>query len=59
MHIPDSMLQGTICPVTASFSLIGIVLAVWRSLRSPDQPSPARFGAVAAMIFACQMLNFP
>ena len=59
MHIPDSMLQGTICPVTASFSLIGIILAAWRSLRTPDQPSPARFGAVAAMIFACQMLNFP
>ncbi len=59
MHIPDSMLQGNICPVTAAVSMAGIIAAAWRCARSPDRPSPGRFGAVAAMIFAGQMLNFP
>ncbi len=59
MHIPDSMLQGNLCPVTAAVSAVVIIAAAWRSARSPDQPSPGRFGAVAALIFAGQMLNFP
>jgi hypothetical protein len=28
MHIPDQMLQGAVCPVTAGMSLIGATAAV-------------------------------
>ncbi len=57
MHIPDTMLQGGICPVTAAFSSIGIATAAY-SARHTKTP-PARFAAVTALIFAGQMINFP
>ncbi len=59
MHIPDSMLQGSVCPVTAVISTVGIGAATWFALRSKDKPSPIRFAAVAALVFAAQMINFP
>lgn len=31
MHIPDSMLQGTVCPVTAMVSAVGIIAAAYFS----------------------------
>jgi len=57
MHIPDSMLHGGICPVTAAVSSIGIATAAY-SARHAKTP-PARFAAVTALIFAGQMMNFP
>lgn len=59
MHIPDSMLQGSICPVTAGLSIIGIVATSYICTKSKHKPSPIEFGAVTAFIFAGQMMNFP
>ncbi len=59
MHIPDSMLQTPICPVTLSFSLLGVAAAVTgavAAVKKADRPDTARFSLVAALIFAAQML---
>ncbi|MFH0984139.1 MAG: energy-coupling factor ABC transporter permease [Candidatus Omnitrophota bacterium] len=59
MHIPAHMLHGQICPVTAAVSALGIASAAIMVIRSKEKPSASRFGAVAAFIFAAQMMNFP
>lgn len=59
MHIPDALLQGKICPVTCFISAAGIAAAVWSAVRQGRNLGPARFGAVAALIFAAQTVNFP
>lgn len=59
MHIPDSMLQGRICPVTAAVSVLGLALAARAAIQSGNKPNAERFGAVTALIFAGQMMNFP
>jgi cobalt/nickel transport system permease protein len=53
------MLGGTICPVTAAISTVGVAGAAWAAARSKTKPNAARFGAIAALIFAGQMVNFP
>lgn len=59
MHIPDSMLQGSICPVTAIVSVAGIIAASYYGFKAKDKPTAAYFGAITALIFAWQMMNFP
>ncbi|MEA2039242.1 MAG: energy-coupling factor ABC transporter permease [Thermodesulfobacteriota bacterium] len=59
MHIPGSMLGGGVCPVTATVSAIGVAAAAYFALRSQKKPAAARFGAITALIFAGQMMNFP
>ena len=59
MHIPNSMLQGHVCPVTAGVSILGIAIAAFKAISSKNKPAAARFGAIAALIFAGQMMNFP
>jgi len=59
MHIPDQMLQGAVCPVTAAVGLAGVSIAVAAAVRSAQKPGVSRFAAVTALIFAGQMLNFP
>jgi len=59
MHIPSSMMEGAVCPVTVALATAGIAAAVVAARRSEEKPSPARFAAVSALIFAGQMLNFP
>ncbi len=59
MHIPNEMLNGTICPVTAAVSALGIGLAAFFAFRSKSKPPAAKFAAVTALIFAGQMMNFP
>ncbi len=58
MHIPDAMLQGSLCPVTATVSALGIAAAAYFAMRG-DKPSASRFAAITALIFAGQMMNFP
>jgi cobalt/nickel transport system permease protein len=58
MHIPSSMLNGAICPVTVAVGIAGTGLAVYYARKSDDQPSAMKFSAVTAMVFALQMLNF-
>jgi len=59
MHIPDSMLRGTICPVTAVVSAAGVAGAAWAATRAKQKPGAGRFAAICALIFAAQMINFP
>lgn len=59
MHIPDSMLQGSICPVTAVVCAAGIMVALYYGLKAREKPTAAGFGAITALIFAGQMMNFP
>jgi len=59
MHIPDSMIQGHLCPVTAAVSAAGVALAAYFGWKSEKQPSVQRFAAVSSLVFALQMLNFP
>lgn len=59
MHVPDGMLSGSVCPVTAAMAGAGLLAAGWAAVRSPRRPGAAQFGAVAAMVFAGQMANFP
>ncbi|BAP56814.1 cobalamin (vitamin B12) biosynthesis CbiM protein [Thioploca ingrica] len=59
MHIPDAMLHGAICPVTAAVSVLGVAGASYIAVKSPTKPTATQFGAVSALIFAGQMMNFP
>lgn len=59
MHIPNEMLNGLICPVSAALAVTGVAVAAYTARRSQIRPSAARFAAVAALVFAAQMLNFP
>jgi len=58
MHIPNGMLQGGICPVTAVVSIIGIGVAGFKAFFTEHKPSTAKFTAITALIFAGQMMNF-
>jgi len=59
MHIPDSMLQGSVCPVTAVVSTVGIAAVSYYAMKDEKKPSATRFAAITALIFAAQMMNFP
>ncbi len=58
MHIPNEMLNGAICPVSAMLAVSGIAVAVGVASKSENKPAALRFAAVAALVFAGQMLNF-
>jgi cobalt/nickel transport system permease protein len=59
MHIPSSMVKGPICPVTAIVGALGLLTALYFAIKSKNKPTAARFGAIAALIFVGQMMNFP
>ena len=59
MHIPDQMLTGSICPVTAVVGAIGVATATYFTVKEKNKPSSLKFAAVTALIFAAQMMNFP
>lgn len=59
MHIPQNLLNGSICPITATLSVLCLTGAAWVAYRSGKKPDALRFAAVSAFIFAAQMMNFP
>jgi cobalt/nickel transport system permease protein len=59
MHIPATMLGGTVCPVTIAVGVAGGVTAAFWAGKQAEKPSAGKFATVTAMIFAMQMLNFP
>ncbi len=59
MHIPQNLLDGSICPVTAAVSGLCLAGAAFAAYRSTEKPGALRFAAVSAFIFAAQMMNFP
>lgn len=59
MHIPEHMLNGAVCPVTAVASATGIAgVSLWAA-KVKERPKTLLFGAVTAFVFAGQMINFP
>lgn len=59
MHIPDQMISGAICPVTGIIAVGGLAITTVFAMKQKEKPNPMRFGAVAALMFGLQMLNFP
>ncbi len=59
MHIPNEMLDGTVCPVSAAVAVAGIAVAARFAAKAAQKPDALRFAAIAALIFAGQMINFP
>lgn len=59
MHIPDSMLQGAVCPVSATVAVISVAGAAYFAIKAKDRPTAVHFAAISALIFALQMMNFP
>jgi len=59
MHIPASMLHGAICPVTAGVSAVSLGVGAFFAYKQKEKPSVFKFIAVASLVFAMQMLNFP
>ena len=59
MHIPEQMMNGAICPVTAGIAVTGLAAAGYAAFKTKKKPSLSFFASVAAFIFAAQMLNFP
>jgi cobalt/nickel transport system permease protein len=59
MHIPQSILQGSICPLTVAVSVVGLGIAGYACRKSNDNVPPLRWAGVSALIFVLQMLNFP
>lgn len=59
MHIPNQMLSGQICPITAGVALLGIAGATYFAAKSETKPTVGKFAATTAFIFAAQMANFP
>jgi cobalt/nickel transport system permease protein len=59
MHIPDMMLQGTVCPVTAALAAAGLAGTAYAAYKTKIKPAASYFAGVTALIFAAQMANFP
>jgi len=59
MHIPSSMMNGAVCPVTAAMSAGGVAIAAAMAWKTEEKPTAIRFAAVGAVVFAGQMANFP
>ena len=59
MHLSEGLLSGPVCPVTACVAAAGIGVAAVAARRAGPLPGAGRFAAVAALVFAGQMLNFP
>ena len=60
MHIPSEMLQGTVCPLSATLASMGIAGSLYALYRKKElAPDPSKFALVSASLFCVQMLNYP
>ena len=59
MHIPDMMLQGAICPITATVASLGLAGTAYIATKTKDKPAASYFASVTALVFAAQMADFP
>lgn len=59
MHIPQDLISGNLCPITAAVSGLFLASAALAAYRSVEKPHALRFAAVSALVFAAQMMNFP
>ncbi len=62
MHIPQTMLQGSVCPITTAVIGAGVVVAAAVAVvisQRRERCNSLKFAQVTALVFAGQMLNFP
>ncbi|MBD3156447.1 cobalamin biosynthesis protein CbiM [Candidatus Peregrinibacteria bacterium] len=59
MHIPSSMMEGAICPVTAGVSIAAIGAAAYHAYKAEKKPSIQYFFSITTLVFVLQMLNYP
>ncbi len=59
MHLPGGSLDNLTCTVTTLFAAGASAYAFRRVRRTPESWNPGKLGAVAAFIFAVQMVNYP
>ena len=59
MHIPSEMLSTTLCPITATVAVAGVVASGFALYKNKaNTPSTLLFALVTATIFGLQMLNY-
>lgn len=59
MHIPSEMLSTTLCPITATVAVAGVVASGFALYKSKaNTPSTLLFALVTATVFGLQMLNY-
>lgn len=60
MHIPSEMLSSTVCPVTATIAVAGVVASAFALFTGKAKmPSARLFALVSTAVFGLQMLNYP
>lgn len=59
MHIPQDLINGPLCPITAVVGGFCLAGAAWMAHRSTQKPHALHFAAISALLFAAQMMNFP
>ncbi len=59
MHLPNNLIHGATCPVTAAIALGGVATALYLSSKSKTNITPHRFASFVCLILALQMMNFP
>lgn len=59
MHIRDGILSQEVCAVSGALALAAVGYSLWRVGKEETPQSKSLVGAVAALIFAGQMVNFP
>ena len=53
MHIPQDLISGNLCPITAAVSGLFLAGAALAAYRSVEKPHALRFAAVSALVFRC------
>lgn len=59
MHLPDGVLSHEMCAVTGLAASAAVGYSLYRLRASVARPSASLTAAVAALVFAGQMINFP
>ncbi|MCX7821306.1 MAG: energy-coupling factor ABC transporter permease [Brevinematales bacterium] len=59
MHIPEYLLKGAICPVSAAVGIAGVAIATYFVYKSQHKVDILKFGILTSLVFLLQMLNFP
>lgn len=59
MHIPESLLNGALCPITGALSGIAVLSVGVLAFRATPKHSVKEFGGITAVLLVAQMLNFP
>ncbi|MEJ5283781.1 MAG: energy-coupling factor ABC transporter permease [Brevinematia bacterium] len=59
MHIPEYLLKGSVCPVSAAMGIAGVIATTYFVFKSKEKIDILKFGIITSFVFLLQMLNFP